>query len=246
MVRALPRRELIAHERMVQIQALALLAARVVDAMARAQHIDCSAYLIGTHRGLGVQVQVDTIRQARELGRQRRRAHVDVGGLDGSQIGRGRRGQTSKRLVERDELGHEQVIPLAGRRRTHRQRRREAHAHVRRETLRDGIGQPRTAHDALNGMDYFEMAQVLKAVALAVANAQPKERGIVGQALTHARSPINTFLAWSVGQIPQPVHDVRVQSGVVTPSSERRYSRSRKPRVQPGLTCSQGRRQSSS
>ena len=178
--------------------------------------------------------------------RQRRRAHVDIRRLDGRQIGRRRRSQAPKRLVERHELGHKQVIPLAGRRRTHRQRRREAHAHVRREALRDGIGKSRTAHDALNGMDYFEMAQVLKAIALAIANTKPKERGVVGQALTHARSPINTFLAWSVGQIPQPVHDVRVQSGVVTPSSERRYSRSRKPRVQPGLTCSHGRRQSNS
>ena len=149
-------------------------------------------------------------------------------------------------LVECNELGHKQVIPLAGRRRSHRQRRRKAHAHVRGETLRHGVGQPRATHDALNGMNHFEMAQVLKTVALAIANAKPKERGVVGQALTHARSPTNTFLAWSVGQIPQPVHDVRVQSGVVTPSSERRYSRSRKPREQPGLTCSQGRRQSSS
>ena len=214
--------------------------------MACTQRVDRDAYFIGAHGRLGVQVQVDAVRQTRKLSRERRRAHVDVGSLDRRQIGRRCRRQALKGLVERHELGHKQVIPLAGRRCTHRKRRREAHAHVRREALRDGIGQARTAHDALNGMDQFQMAQVLKAIALAVANAQPKERGVVGQALTHARSPINTFLAWSVGQIPQPVHDVRVQSGVVTPSSERRYSRSRKPRVQPGLTCSHGRRQSNS
>ena len=57
---------------------------------------------------------------------------------------------------------------------------------MRREALRDGIGKSRTAHDALNGMDHFEMAQVLKAIALAIANTKPKERGVVGQALTHA------------------------------------------------------------
>ena len=214
--------------------------------MTRAQRVDRSAHLFGAHGDFGVKVQVDAVRQTRKLSRQRRRAHVDVSGLDGRQIVRGRRGQALKGLVKRDKLGHKQVIPLAGRRRAHRQRRRKAHAHMRRETLRHGIGQARTSHDALNSMDQFQMAQVLKAITLAVANAQPKERGIVGQALTHARSPINTFLAWSMGQIPQPVHDVRVQSGVVTPSSERRYSRSRKPREQPGLTCSQGRCQSSS
>ena len=127
------------------------------------------------------------------------------------------------------------------------QRRRKAHAHMRRKS-------PASRHRAaparrtMRSMVWISSRwpRYFETVALAIANAQPKERGIVSQALTHARSPINTFLAWSVGQIPQPVHDVRVQSGVVTPSSERRYSRSRKPRVQPGLTCSQGRRQSSS
>ena len=120
MVRALPRRELIAHERVIQIQALALFAARVVDAMVRAQRVDRTTHLVGAYGRLGIQVQVDAIRQTRELRRQRRRAHVDVGGLDGRQIGRGRRGQALKGLVERHELGHKQVIPLAGRRRTHR------------------------------------------------------------------------------------------------------------------------------
>ena len=116
-VRALPRRELIAHQCVVKVKALALLTARVVDAMACTQRVDRRAHLIGAHRCLGVQMQVDAVRQARELGRERRRAHVDVGGLDGGQIGRGRRGQALKGLVERDELGHKQVIPLAGRRR---------------------------------------------------------------------------------------------------------------------------------
>ena len=231
---------------MVQVQALALFAARIVDAVGRAQRVDCATHLVDSDRRLRVQMQVDTIRQTRELRRQRRRAHVDVGGLDGRQVGRRCRGQAPKGLVERDELSHKQVIPLAGRRRAHGQRRGKTHAHMRRETLRHGIGQARATHNAFNGMNQFQMAQVLETIALAVANAKPKERGVVGQALTHARSPTNTFLAWSVGQIPQPVHDVRVQSGVVTPSSERRYSRSRKPREQPGLTCSQGRCQSSS
>ena len=88
--------------------------------MACTQRVDRGAHLIGAHGGFGVQVQVDTVRQARELSRERRRAHVDVGGLDGRQIGRRGRSQAPKRLVERHELGHKQVIPLAGRRRTHR------------------------------------------------------------------------------------------------------------------------------
>ena len=120
MVLTLPRRELIANERMVQIKSLALFAACVVDAMACTQRVDRGAYLIGAHGRLGIQVQVDAIRQTRELRRQRRRAHVDVRRLDGRQIGRRRRSQAPKRLVERHELGHKQVIPLAGRRRTHR------------------------------------------------------------------------------------------------------------------------------
>ena len=120
MVRTLPSRELIAHERVIQIQALAFFSARVVDAMVRAQRVDRTTHLVGAYERLGIQVQVDAIRQTRELRRQRRRAHVDVRCLDGCQIGRRRRSQAPKRLVERHELGHKQVIPLADRRRTHR------------------------------------------------------------------------------------------------------------------------------
>ena len=56
LVRALPRRELIAHERVIQIQALALFAARVVDAVARAQRIDRTTHLVGAYGRLGIQV----------------------------------------------------------------------------------------------------------------------------------------------------------------------------------------------
>ena len=131
MVLTLPRRELIVNERMVQIKSLALFAARIVDTMTRAQRVDRSAHLVGACGRLGIKVQVDAVRQTRKLSRQRRRAHVDVGGLDGRQIVRGRRGQALKGLIKRDELGHKQVIPLAGRRRAHGQRRRKAHAHMR-------------------------------------------------------------------------------------------------------------------
>ena len=56
MVRALPRRELIANERVIQIQALALFAARVVDAMIRAQRVDRTTHLVGAYGRLGIQV----------------------------------------------------------------------------------------------------------------------------------------------------------------------------------------------
>lgn len=56
MVRALPRRELIANERVIQIQALALFAARVVDVMIRAQRVDRTTHLVGAYGRLGIQV----------------------------------------------------------------------------------------------------------------------------------------------------------------------------------------------
>ena len=56
MVRALPRRELIANERMVQIKTLALFAARIVNAMTRAQRVDRTTHLVGAYGRLGIQV----------------------------------------------------------------------------------------------------------------------------------------------------------------------------------------------
>ena len=195
---------------MIQIQALALFSARVVDAMVRAASIvrrtssaltgasDPSAGRCDTTGGVSCAVNAGV----------RTSIYCRLDGRRSAGDAAARRPNASSSATNSviNRSYHSQVddVPTgsAG----------EAHAHVRREALRDGIGKPRTAHDALNGMDYFEMAQVLKAIALAIANTKSKERGIVGQALTHARSPINTFLAWSVGQIPQPVHDVRVQS----------------------------------
>ena len=175
--RTLPRRELIAHECVIQDPSACSFYRARSRCHGPARSVSIAAtHLIGAHGCIGVQVQVDAVRQARELRRQRRRANVDVGGLDGRQIGRRRCGQALKGLVERDELGHKQVIPLAGRRRADGQRRGETYTHMRREALRDGIRQARAAHDALNGMNQFQVAQVLETIALAVANAQPKER----------------------------------------------------------------------
>ena len=49
MVRALPRLKLVAHERMVQVQALALFAARIIDAVGRTLRVNRGAHLIGAH-----------------------------------------------------------------------------------------------------------------------------------------------------------------------------------------------------
>ena len=61
MVLTLPRRELIANERMVQIKSLALFAACIINAMTRAQRVDRSSHLVGAHGSLWVQMQVDAV-----------------------------------------------------------------------------------------------------------------------------------------------------------------------------------------
>ena len=179
-----------------------------------------------------------------DLGGERRAAKLDIAGGQGPHVDGRRRLQLAKGLLGGNKLSQIHVEVLGGGGGAHRQRGGVGDAHVRREALRDRIGQLGAAHDLLHGVDQLQVSEVLETSQLGIGHAQAKERGF-GH-IRHERSPTRTFSACRVGQIPQPVQDVRVQSGVVTPSSERRYSRSRNPRDTPGLTCSQGRRQSSS
>ena len=102
------------------------------------------------------------------------------------------------------------------------------------EGLRIGVVVARFNQDIcdglLSGAINGESALTIRADKLAVDSRYAKIMQVM-HASAQQRPRRRLRLRGQVSQQRDVVHDVRVQSGVVTPSSERRYSRSRKPRM---------------
>ena len=194
---------------------------------------------IGNGHRIGIgKRELDPIQHPGYLSGQGRGPHIHVPAAKCREVIRRGIAKAAQGILDRNQLGKEDVIPFAARARSDGKGRREPRPHMGREALRDRIGQGRTTNDALDRMQYLEMAEVGKATGFGVLDAEAEKRLQV--LITHERSPIKTLSTWRVGQMPQPAHVERVQSAVVSPASARRYSRWRNPRETPGLTCSQG------
>ena len=181
---------------------------------------------------------------------------INVASSKRSKRGRRSRQQPLERHIRVYIFRELQVKVLRLRRRTNGKRLGELNTHALCKAVTHPKRQLGSTNTALNGANELKVSQKCKAIVFLVGNTKPKNlcsalrhnlrlnlwptgtpvllHGLsylrsyaLFLHIRHERTPINTLSTFKVWQTAHPVQEVNVQSGVVTSSSARRYSRCR-------------------